>query len=408
MCDERLRVALATPACEVLLGAALKPGVPLAAALEKGLGRGKSLAGGGAAAVRAAFAPASRAATVSVPWPGGALEIAGTRIAGGWLLRLAHLREGAGEPLLFHGMWTCDPAMRQLFALVEKAAADDVTILVRGETGSGKELVAEAIHACSPRKRGPFRAINCAALPGNLLESELFGHARGAFTGAHRDTPGHLQLAHKGTLFLDEVAELPLDLQAKLLRVLETRTVLPVGAREPVPVDVRFVSATHRALRKEVEAGRFRADLMYRLRVIPLFLPPLRDRRGDIPLLVAKLMETMNRERRRRIDAVSPAALDALVAHDWPGNVRELKNALSYAYVMGEGPLLVRGDLPPELRERDVLGTPSPDREAILEALRRAGGQRHGAAELLGMSRVTLWRRMRELGLVPPRKKRSG
>ena len=329
-------------------------------------------------------------------------------------------------PVLFHGMWTQDGGMKRMFRVVERVAEDDVTVLVRGETGAGKELVARAIHELSPRRGGPFVAINCAALPESLLDSELFGHARGAFTGAVKDTPGHVQKAHGGTLFLDEVAEMPLALQAKLLRVIETRTVIPVGARDPLPVDVRFVSATHRSLRKEVEAGRFRPDLMYRLRVIPIFLPPLRDRPGDIRLLCEKLCATFNETKRRTIEHVSPAALEVLQRHDFPGNIRELKNVLAYAYAIGDGPILVHSDLPPELFESSpaadsaASGSPSrrtdpsldgqptsptpepntsPEAARILRALQRTGGSRERAAQLLGMSRVTLWRRMRELSL---------
>ena len=327
------------------------------------------------------------------------------------------LLDDAGESfeegeVLFHGMWTQDPAMKAMFRVIERVAGDDVTVLVRGETGSGKELVAAAIHALSGRRKGPFRAINCAALPSHLLESELFGHARGAFTGAVRDASGHVQLAHRGTLFLDEVAEMPLELQAKLLRVVETRTVIPVGAREPVPVDVRFVSATHRALRKEVEAGRFRADLMYRLRVIPVFIPALRERPDDVPLLVEKFVALRNETSRRKVERVSPAAMSILRRYAWPGNVRELKNVLAYAYAMGEGTTIVPADLPPELLDPNVYGaeqvTPSaapatnaqsPEARRILEVLGRTGGNRQRAAQILGMSRVTLWRRMRELGL---------
>jgi len=205
-----------------------------------------------------------------------ALPLGSTRKPTGFLLLLDEAGAHTDEPVLFHGIWSHTPAMGEVFRVVERVALDDASVVVRGESGTGKELVAHAIHALSRRSKGPFRAINCAALPPTLLESELFGHVRGAFTGATSDSPGHFQLAHRGTLFLDEVADMPLDLQAKLLRVLETRTVLPVGGRQPVPVDVRIVSATHRALRKEVELGRFRADLMYRLRVIPIFLPALR------------------------------------------------------------------------------------------------------------------------------------
>jgi transcriptional regulator with PAS, ATPase and Fis domain len=332
------------------------------------------------------------------------------------LLEDASGADGSG-PVYFHGMWTRDVRMTQLFRVIERVAKSDSTVLVRGETGSGKELVAHAIHELSARRGGPFRAINCAALPPHLLESELFGHARGAFTGAVRDTTGHMQLAHRGTLFLDEVAELPLELQAKLLRVLETRTVIPVGGREPIPVDVRIVSATHRSLRAEVDGGRFRADLMHRLRVIPVFLPPLRARPGDIELLIEKLVARMNEQSARKIERVSPAALAVLVRHSWPGNVRELQNALSYAFVIGDGPVLRSSDLPPELLDPSIdpaagaevssgaATAPTLDSEAgrILDVLQRTGGNRDRAAKMLGLSRVTLWRKMRALGLSPER-----
>jgi two-component system response regulator AtoC len=253
------------------------------------------------------------------------------------------------------------------------------------------------------------------------LESELFGHVRGAFTGAVKDNPGHFQLAHRGTLFLDEVAELPLELQAKLLRVVETRHVLPVGGREPVPVDVRIVSATHRALRAEVAAGRFRADLMFRLRVVPVFLPPLRERREDIPLLVRRYVEDMNGKARRRIEHIAPATLALLSSYDYPGNVRELRNFLAYAYAVGTGPVLLPSDLPPEIVEPRHSDRPelaetvpahaprpsvetaapaeSPEARRIRDALSRTRNSKTRAAQLLGISRVTLWRRMVALGI---------
>lgn len=332
----------------------------------------------------------------------------------GWLLLLDRAGEHEHGPVLFEGMWTQSPQMKEVFRIIERVAKEDVTVLVRGETGTGKELVAHAIHALSPRSKGPFRAINCAALPPNLLESELFGHARGAFTGAVRDTPGHMQLAHKGTLFLDEVAELPLDLQAKLLRVLETRTVLPVGAREPVPIDIRIVSATHCSLRNAVDEGRFRADLMYRLRVIPIFLPALRERKEDIGLLCEKLIERMNRAARRQVERVSPSALAVLERYDWPGNVRELANVLAYAYAIGDGPLIQPSDLPQEVAQHaQATAAPSaaparvngaaallaPEAKRLLAVLERSGGNKNKAAKILGVSRVTLWRRLRALGI---------
>jgi transcriptional regulator with PAS, ATPase and Fis domain len=338
------------------------------------------------------------------------------RPTGGWIL-LADTEGARAEGETFHGMFSADPGMSRLFRLIEKVARVESSVLVRGETGAGKELVARALHDCSPRARGQFRAINCAALPANLLESELFGHVRGAFTGALRDNPGHFRQASGGTLFLDEVAELPLDLQAKLLRVLESREVFPVGAAEPVPVDVRVLAATHRALRAEVAAGRFRADLLFRLRVVPLFLPPLRARAGDVRLLALRFVEELNARGGRRVERVTDGALARLERHDWPGNIRELRNVLEYAFAVGDGPLLTEADLPPEVGDPasdpertasasnvpPALAAPAdapPETTRILRALERAGENRERAARLLGISRATLWRRMRALGLV--------
>ena len=409
--DHGLRVRYATPSAEAALGSALpvgtsaatllcgdRPKRPFAEALAEGVPFQAVIPhpGGGDAQVRVRSVPVVAEA--------GAAPL-------GWIVYLAEVGGGEGEEVLFHGMWTRDARMKELFRIVTRVAATEETVLVRGETGAGKELVARALHALSPRHAGPFRAINCAALPANLLESELFGHAKGAFTGAIKDNPGHMQLADGGTLFLDEVAELPLELQAKLLRVLETRTVLPVGARDPIPVDVRVVSATHRALRAEVDAGRFRADLMFRLRVIPVRLPPLRERPTDIALLTAKLIAEWNARGRRQIASIAPAAAAALERHPWPGNVRELRNVIAYAFAIGDGPVLELRDLPDELAaatpiagEVTVAAAPladvgPPEARRIRDALARTGGNRDRAARLLGMSRVTLWRRMRALGL---------
>ncbi len=301
-------------------------------------------------------------------------------------------------------MLTASAVMRELFDLVRRIARTDASILIRGETGTGKELVARAIHALGPRKGGPFRAINCATLTPELLASELFGHVRGAFTGAIRDRPGVFALADGGTLFLDEVAEIPVDIQARLLRVLQEKTFVPVGATEPVAVDVHLVAATHRSLRAAVDAGRFRADLMYRIRVVPLFLPALRDRPGDVEALTWHFVDHFNalaRADTRRVDAIDHRALAALVAYDWPGNVRELRNVIEYAFAVGTGPHLTLDELTPELRgEAPPDGTPPTaaerERRRILDALDATGGRKGEAAEQLGMSRSTLWRKMKE------------
>jgi len=406
--DEQLRIRVATPSARAVLGFEIPIGTSASTLLcgdrpkrpfAEALARGEPFR---AVIPRPQGTTQEQIRVRSVP----------IAAASGWLVYLTALGDGAQLPVLFHGMWTQDPRMKEVFRIIGKVAAEEMTVLVRGETGSGKELVAHALHALSPRKAGPFRALNCAALPANLLESELFGHARGAFTGAVKDTPGHMQAADGGTLFLDEVAELPLELQAKLLRVLETQTVLPVGARDPIPVDVRVISATHRALREEVLAGRFRADLMYRLRVIPIRLPPLRERPADVLLLAEKIIAELNARGRRRIESIAAAAEAALERHAWPGNVRELRNVLAYAFAIGEGPILQVADLPGEIASPLSAGPETyvhevplteddepPELRRIRDALMRTGGNRDRAAKLLGMSRVTLWRRMRELGL---------
>ncbi|MGE3853466.1 MAG: sigma-54 interaction domain-containing protein, partial [Planctomycetota bacterium] len=324
------------------------------------------------------------------------------------------------------GMWTRWPQMKTLFRTIERVAESDVTVLIRGESGTGKEHVARAIHGLSPRRSKPFVAINCATLSPTLAESELFGHVKGAFTGAVRDHAGYFDQADGGTIFLDEVAEIPLDLQGKLLRVLQDHTFVPVGGTRPHQVNVRVLSATHRSLRQAVAEQRFRDDLMYRLRVVPLFLPALRERRGDIELLVAHFIgQLAGLPGRHRFRRVSADAMRALLDYGWPGNVRELQNALEYASVVGTDEVLARQDLPPEFRDDDHLAEarggaavsqrpsgPSPagasplhgqsqaeEGERIRQALDDAHGNKGKAAELLGMHRTTLWRKLREHGL---------
>ncbi len=324
----------------------------------------------------------------------------------------AHVTRRRVEITRFHGMLTASPIMLEMFELLRRVARTEASILIRGETGTGKELVARAVHALSGRADGPFRALNCATLTPEMLASELFGHVRGAFTGAVKDRPGLFALADTGTLFLDEVAEIPVDIQARLLRVLQEHSFVPVGAIEPARVDVRLVAATHRSLRAAVEASQFRADLMYRIRVVPLFLPALRDRPGDIEALAWHFIDHFNGDELRRVEAVSEETMRALLEYRWPGNVRELRNVLEYAFAVGQGPVLtvdeltpeLRGERPPEPAERSQLTARDLERERIIEALNKAGGRKGDAAELLGISRSTLWRKLREHRLSgPPR-----
>ncbi len=311
----------------------------------------------------------------------------------------------------FHGMISRSPTMRDVFHIIQNAAETEATVLVRGESGSGKELVAKAIHKLSPRSHKPFLAINCAALSSNLLESELFGHVRGAFTGAARDHQGLFQRANGGTLFLDEVAEMPLELQAKLLRVLQERNYIPVGGNHSIDVDVRIVAATHRSLREEVKNGSFREDLMYRLRVVPIFLPPLRERREDINLLIWHFIAQHNDKRVRVIEKIDPDAMKVLLDYRWPGNIRELHNVVEYAFAVGRGATLRLSELPPEFREPRVDNlqkvqhkpnqplTPEAEMAAIRKALEQNQGQVTLAANQLGMSRATFWRKRKQYAI---------
>jgi two-component system response regulator AtoC len=307
----------------------------------------------------------------------------------------------------FHGLYTVAPEMLALFEKVRRVARTDATVLVRGETGTGKEGVARAIHLSSPRARRPFQAVNCATFTSELLSSELFGHVRGSFTGAIRDRVGLLRSAEGGTVFLDEIAEMPLDVQARLLRVLQEKSFVPLGATDPVSVDVRLVSATHRALRHEVEERRFREDLMYRVRVAVLYLPPLRDRQGDVEALTWRFVDELNQLGWRRVHGIARDALEAMVAYPWPGNIRELKNNLEQAFALGEGPVLNLEELAPELRGEAPWGYPDevpagPDdgeRRRLVAALEQAGGRKAEAAALLGMSRSTLWRKLGMYGI---------
>ena len=305
-------------------------------------------------------------------------------------------------------------AMRQGRELAAQVGPAEATVLILGESGTGKELVAELVHAMSPRRDHPLVKVNCAALPGELLESELFGYVRGAFTGAVKDKPGRFQLAHGGTLFLDEVGELPVTLQAKLLRALQERVVEPLGSVKPVPTDVRILAATNRDLRAEVARGAFREDLYFRLAVLEIRIAPLRERMEDLPRLAAHLLDKLGARNKKTVRSVSPAFLDALSRYSWPGNVRELENVLERAVILTRSDQLTPESLPPHLLESSVAAaTPlaaaqpgeTPDsfeeaeRRTIVKALEANEGHRERTADALGISRRTLQYKLKKFGL---------
>ncbi len=338
-------------------------------------------------------------------------------------------RQATGERLVGRS-----PALLEIFKTVGRLAARDVPVLITGESGTGKELVARAIHAASARGAGPFVAVNTAAIPRDLLESELFGHERGAFTGASSAHLGHFREAAGGTLFLDEIGDMPLDLQAKLLRVLQTKEVTPVGGRGSIGVDLRILAATHRDLDAAVREGSFREDLLYRLRVVPLHIPPLRERREDIPVLAQYFVDRYAEELAGAPRVITAACLEELAAESWPGNVRQLENAVKRALVLGTAEVLGPEDFAflrsearalgsSEVRLEDATlrelareleaGAPSElhrrllervERPLLEEVLRRTGGNQLRAAGLLGINRNTLRKKLTDLGIAVPKR----
>jgi PAS domain S-box-containing protein len=343
------------------------------------------------------------------------------------LTELSDLRQQLNRERTFHGMAGISPAMQDVFQTIQQVAFSDYPVLITGESGTGKELVAEAIHAESPRRKEPFVPVNCAALPESILESELFGHVRGAFTGAIRDKKGRFEMARGGTLFLDEIGELSPGLQVKLLRVLQEKRFERVGGEETHTADVRLISATNRDLTQMVARGEFREDFYYRLRVVPIDLPPLRERTADLPLLVDQILGRIRKETEKRILSVSPEAMRRFREYDWPGNVRELINALQFASISCNEEAIREEHLSAELRgameqrQRPRTGAPGtlpgrqvPQRvaaggegesrsvkprrrtrltpEAVREALDETGNNKARAARLLGVGRATLYR----------------
>ena len=319
------------------------------------------------------------------------------------------LRRQLGERRALRNIVGRSPKMLTLLGAVEQLAASEATVLIQGESGTGKELVAQALHQAGKRADGPFVGVSCASLPETLLEDDLFGHERGAFTGAERKRVGCFELANRGTLFLDEIGDVSPATQAKLLRVLEERSFQRLGGTESVRADVRLLAATNKDLEKLVEEGTFRADLYYRIKVITLRVPPLRERAEDIPLLVSHFLVQFNEREGKTIQGMDPSAMRILAAYPWPGNVRELRNCLEEMVVLARRPVLTQDDLPASLAGFDLsshtftiqAGTPLNDieRQAILHTLHLTSGNKRKTAELLGISVATLYRKMQEYGL---------
>jgi transcriptional regulator with GAF, ATPase, and Fis domain len=296
--------------------------------------------------------------------------------------------------------------MQEVYDLIQSIAETDSTVLIRGETGTGKELVAQAIHFLSHRAERPFVKVNCSALSEGILESELFGHVKGAFTGAIRDKIGRFELAQGGTLFLDEIGDVTPAVQMKLLRAIEQKEIERVGESRSRQVDVRVVAATNRDLEALKDQGRFREDLYYRLKVVPVHLPPLRERRGDIPLLVDHFIEKFNQKMGRAIEGIIPEALSLLLEYPWPGNVRELENAIEYAFIKAKNKSISLRDFPWEVRQpqgreetraREELTEP----EALRRLLTQTGWRISESSRIMGIHRSTLWRKIRQYGIKP-------
>jgi len=308
------------------------------------------------------------------------------------------LRQRLEDRYRFENIITKSSKMQRMIELIKVVAKSNATVLITGESGTGKELVARAIHSQSHRQSKPFVAVSCAALPESLLESELFGHEKGSFTGAYARKKGKFEFANGGTLFLDEIGEMSANIQVHLLRVLEEKEFSRVGGNEPIRVDVRVVSATNRDLRKAIEKGEFREDLYYRLNVVPIELPPLRERKEDIPLLAQHFLNKFALENKKEVSEFSPEATEFLLGYDWPGNVRELENAIERAVILAKDSLITIADLPQENMSLARSTMPGKnlrevEKEHILDVLGETGGNYSEAARLLGITRMTLYKK---------------
>jgi two-component system response regulator HydG len=319
--------------------------------------------------------------------------------------QLARLLDGDAD---FHGMVGRSTALRKVFEIVQKAAQSDAPVIIFGETGTGKELVAHAIHSLGKRHEGPYIQLNCAALNEALLESELFGHVKGAFTGAYSHREGRFEAANAGDIFLDEIGDVPLSIQVKLLRFLETKQFERVGDHQPIKTDVRIITATNKHLDRLVSQGKFREDLFFRINIIPIHLPPLRDRLEDLPLLTEHFVRQLQARSGKNLTGLTAEAMELFMSHRWPGNIRELRGVLEYAFVIAESGLIHPEHLPaqmthPAAREKAPHQTPaSPpadEKMALIEALIQCRGNQSGAARMLGLNRVTVWHRIKKYGI---------
>jgi two-component system response regulator HydG len=309
----------------------------------------------------------------------------------------------------FMGIVSMNAEMEHIFGIIRRVALEECTVLIQGESGTGKELIARAIHECSGRAERPFVTVDCGAVHKQLIESELFGHRRGAFTGAYVSKEGLFVRARGGSLFLDEIAEIPVEVQPTLLRAIEEKKIRPVGGTEAVAVDVRIIAATNRNLEEEMKAGRFRQDLFFRLNVVTINVPPLRQRKEDIPLLVWHFIDKFGRTSRRRINRVEHEAMVALQRYDWPGNVRELENTISQAFAIGSGEVLRLDEMPHSIlssaRAKGRLSFSAPrslqemEKETIISALAEHRGNTKEAAKTLGIDRSTLYRKIARYGI---------
>jgi len=327
--------------------------------------------------------------------------------------QIASFRKELDAEDRFYGMIGTSASMQKVFELIANAAQSDAPVIIYGESGTGKELVARAIHEASQRSKKPYIKVNCAALNESLLESELFGHVKGAYTGAHRDREGRFELANEGDIFLDEIGDLPLSTQVKLLRVLEEKVVERVGDHRSITIDTRIISATNRDLPHLIAKGRFREDFYYRINVIPIHVPPLRERVDDIPLLARSFFNRIQLKSSKQIQGITNPALEALVGYGWPGNVRELKSAFEFAFVSCQGDAITPDNLPRHIIEggpaetsRPPLSAASLDdlkKERLRRALEESGGNQSEAARRLGLSRTSVWNQMKRYG-IPPQK----